>query len=94
MDQPKSRIKTGMKFSILGALAALSLASIFLPGLMVWYFEPPVNPGYSCAPSIQKALDLFRIAQAVTLFFGGIFGFIFALRWTKKPAAKSEPPSP
>ena len=90
MNEPKSRLKTGLNFSIMGALATLSLTSLFLPGLMVWYFEPPVNPGYNCGPSIQRALDLFRIIQAGALIFGGVLGFILALRWTKKSPEKSE----
>lgn len=92
MNETKGRFKTGINFSIVGALATLSLTSLFLPGLMVWYFEPPVNPGYSCAPSIQRALDLFRIIQAGALAFGGALGFILALRWTKKSSGKIEAP--
>ncbi len=94
MDQAKSRFKTGFTLSIFGALATLALTSLFLPGLMVWYFEPPVNPGYSCAPSIQRALDLFRIIQAFALLFGALIGFILALKWTKKSAPKEESKQP
>jgi hypothetical protein len=84
MGELKKRLKTGMNFSTLGALATLTATSLVLPGILVWYFEPPVNPGYSCAPSIQKALDLFRIIQFSAILLGGAFGFLFALRWTKK----------
>jgi hypothetical protein len=92
MGQTGSRFKTILTFSILGALAVLSISSLFLPGLVVWYFEPAINPGYTCAPSIQRALDLFRISQAAALCIGAIFGFILSLRWTKKPAEKTGPP--
>jgi|GEM_PF-1149125 len=94
MSEPKSRFKSSLTASIIGGLLALVLSTIFLPKAMVWYFEPPVNPGCSCAASIERAFDLFRGIQLASLFIGAIFGFLLALRWTKKSGPKNDACTP
>jgi len=85
MSEPKSWIRSGLTFSGYGAVLTLILTTLFLPRLMVWYFEPPVNPGCSCAASIERALELFRIIQIIGLILGAGFGFLLAFRLRKKP---------
>ena len=80
----KASIKSGFAVSVWGALILVLGLSIAVPKAMVWYFEPPINPGCSCATSIEWALGLNLKLQWVGMVVGSVFGFYVGYRLKKR----------
>jgi len=57
---------------LLGSLAAAWIA----PGIITWYFQPPVQFGVSCTEPIQWALSKLQMAQGIGFGFGGLLGVV------------------
>ncbi len=75
-----SRAKKVALHGAIGAVLAAVLASVFVPRLLTWYFEPPVITGCSCAASIAWALEANRWIQLFSLLIGAGLGCLLAFR--------------
>ena len=80
----KSSIKSGFRFSVWGACILGLGLSLLVPKIMVWYFEPPINPGCSCASAIEWALRMNARIQGIGLGLGALLGFGVGWRWSRK----------
>ncbi|NDG85267.1 MAG: hypothetical protein EBX52_09575 [Proteobacteria bacterium] len=69
-----------MVFSMTGAILVAIPASIVIPRLITWYFEPPVKTGCSCVESIAWALNANRWAELAALLLGAVMGLILAIK--------------
>ena len=74
---------------MLGVLVALATASVYMPKIIEWYFEPPSNIGISCAPAITWAFQKFQVAQWVSVGIGAVAGFFVGLRLSRKKTPAS-----
>jgi hypothetical protein len=60
-----------------GALIGAVLTALFAPGVIAWYFNPPVEMGgFSCSDPIAWALKRLQWAQLWGVIVGGILGLI------------------
>lgn len=82
LPQParKSWAKRAVVFSMTGAILVAIPASILIPRLITWYFDPPVKTGCSCVESIAWALDANRWAELAALGLGALMGLILAFK--------------
>ena len=85
MSENKSSFKFMLSFMGLGILVALVLVSIYMPRMILWYFEPPMPMGVSCTSSIRWAVDRLLIAQAYSVGVGAVLGLLVGLKFRKKP---------
>jgi len=60
----------------LGVLLGFALTSLFAPGLIHWYSQPPYQPGVDCSPALE-----WGIKQIVRWQIAGMFIFSIGL-WT------------
>lgn len=58
---------------VAAAVAGLVLLGVawFAPGLIAWYYTPPVEIGVTCKPAVVWAIDVYR----KTLMIGAAGGF-------------------
>jgi hypothetical protein len=60
-----------------GALLGAALAAWLAPGVIAWYFNPPVEMGgFSCNVPIAWALKRLQRAQLWGLVVGGVLGLV------------------
>jgi len=60
-----------------GAMLGAALTAWLAPGVIAWYFNPPVEMGgFSCTVPITWALTRLRWAQVWGFVVGGILGLI------------------
>lgn len=60
----------------LGVVLGFAASSIFAPSLILWYSQPPYQPGVDCSPGIEWGLK-----QIIRWQIGGMLLFAGAL-WT------------
>jgi hypothetical protein len=65
-------------FGMIGSGVGISLA---LPRFFSWYFEPPASIGVSCSGAVRWAVERVLQIQLLSLFVGGLAGFILAFIW-------------
>lgn len=79
--------------SFAGSAVGFILWSIFGPGLLGWWYEPPVKEVVSCANAVRVAVGQFVIAQLVSALAGAVVLslILFFIRrwWDKRKAAKA-----
>jgi hypothetical protein len=46
------------------------------PAVIAWWYEPPVKDAFSCASSVQAAVQQFVIAQFVCAAIGGMIALL------------------
>jgi hypothetical protein len=52
-------MKRALYFALGGALIGIALTTWLAPGMIAWYFNPPVETGgFSCTPAIAWALNI------------------------------------
>jgi hypothetical protein len=81
---PKSSFKFIMTLMVIGILFSVTVASIYIPRTILWYFDPPASMGVSCTPSIQWALDRLLHIQLVSIGIGALLGLLIGLKFRKK----------
>lgn len=86
-SQVKSSSSRNLWLSISGALVGGLLATWLAPKMIVWYFDPPAELGFSCRAPIEWSLKRFQISQLVGIFFGGLLGLIASLTILRKKKA-------
>ncbi|MEZ4814741.1 MAG: hypothetical protein R3A80_05980 [Bdellovibrionota bacterium] len=47
--------KSSFYLIFLGVLLGFALSSVFSPALILWYSQPPYQPGVDCTPAIEWA---------------------------------------
>ena len=70
-------MKLAVYFALGGAIIGAVLAAWLAPGMIAWYFNPPVEMGgFSCTVPIQWALKRLQWAQLWGVIVGGILGLV------------------
>jgi len=64
-------------FALGGAILVAALTAWLAPGVIAWYFNPPVEMGgFSCTAPITWALKRLQWAQLWGVVVGGILGLV------------------
>jgi hypothetical protein len=64
-------------FAVGGAVIGAALAAWLAPGVIAWYFNPPVEMGgFSCNVPIAWALKRLQRAQLWGVIVGGVLGLV------------------
>jgi hypothetical protein len=70
-------MKRALYFALSGALIGIALATWLAPGMIAWYFTPPVETGgFSCTDPITWALRRLQSAQLWGIGVGGVVGLV------------------
>jgi hypothetical protein len=70
-------MKHALYFALGGALLGIALTTWLAPGLISWYFNPPVEMGgFSCTAPIAWALRRLQSAQLWGIGVGGVLGLV------------------
>jgi hypothetical protein len=70
-------MKRVLSFALGGALTGIVLTTWLAPGMIAWYFNPPVETGgFSCTAAITWALRRLQSAQLWGIGVGGALGLI------------------
>ena len=70
-------MKPALYFALGGALIGIVLTTWLAPGLITWYFKPPVEMGgCSCTAPIQWALRRLQRVQLWGVIVGGVLGLV------------------
>ncbi len=80
----KSPVKFVLMFVGLGILISLTVVSIYVPRMILWYFAPPAPMGVSCSESIHWAVDKLINAQIYAVIAGAVLGLLLGLKLKKK----------
>lgn len=80
----KSSFKFVASFVVLGSLLTLGLVSVYMPRMILWYFDPPMPMGVSCTSSIRWAIGRLLLAQVYSVGVGAVFGLIVGLKLRRK----------
>ncbi len=52
-------MKRLLAFLISGLAVGIIVSTLFVPTMIAWYFEPPVDIGVNCRPAVDWALTRF-----------------------------------
>jgi hypothetical protein len=75
--QQELLMKHALYFALGGALIGIALTTWLAPGLITWYFKPPVEMGgFSCTAPIQWALRRLQRVQLWGVVVGGVLGLV------------------
>jgi hypothetical protein len=80
----KSPFKFILTFVLIGILVVLTVASIFLPRSILWYFDLPTPMGVSCTESVKWGLHRLLMGQMISIGLGAIIGLVVGLKFRKK----------
>jgi hypothetical protein len=70
-------MKHALSFALGGAILIAALTAWLAPGVIAWYFNPPVEMGgFSCTPPIAWALKRLQLAQLWGFVVGGVLGLV------------------
>jgi hypothetical protein len=70
-------MKHVLYFALGGALIGLVLTTWLAPGMIAWYFNPPVEMGgFSCTAPIAWALKRLQWAQLWGVVVGAVLGLV------------------
>lgn len=72
----------------LGLILGFALSSMFAPGLITWYSQPPYQPGVDCTPAIEWGLK-----QIIRWQVGGMVVFAIGL-WTLSAVIRKKRTTP
>src|SRR5947208_7867873 len=68
-------MKLAVYFAFGGAIIVAALTAWLAPGMIAWYFNPPVEMGgFSCTAPITWALKRLQWAQLLGVIVGGVRG--------------------
>jgi hypothetical protein len=70
-------MKHALSFALGGAMIVAALTAWLAPGVITWYFNPPVEMGgFSCTVPIAWALQRLQWAQLWGVVVGGVLGLV------------------
>jgi hypothetical protein len=70
-------MKRALYFALGGAILGIAMVTWLAPGMISWYFNPPVETGgCSCKDAITWALWRLQSAQLWGIGVGGVLGLI------------------
>lgn len=76
-----------------GAALGFVATCFFGPGLLGWWYEPPVKEIPSCASSVRSAITQFVVMQLISAAIGGILALIVVMlvrrRFGKRASASA-----
>lgn len=71
----------------LGVILGYALSSFFSPNLIIWYSQPPYQPGVDCTPAIEWGLKQIVRWQMAGMFIFAMGLWALSLFIRKKRAA-------
>jgi Mg/Co/Ni transporter MgtE len=75
---------------LIGAAVGMLLVGIVGPGIVAWWYQPPIADAFSCASSVRAALEQFvwlQLSAAVGLALAStLISFLVRRRLGKKPS--------
>ena len=71
----------GIVFAV--ALLTVLLVGWFAPGLIAWYYSPPVELGVTCKPAVEWGIAVYRKTLLAGTAAGFILGAIAAGLWAR-----------
>lgn len=71
----------------IGLILGYALSSLFAPSLIIWYSEPPYQPGVNCTPAIEWGLKQIVRWQMAGMFVLALALWSFSLFVRKKRVA-------
>ncbi len=77
-------MRKAIVFSALGPVLGLLLATWIGPKFLLWWFKPPVNPGFDCSPAIFWGMKRLIGIQIVGLAVGLIVGLLLAFALSRR----------
>ena len=83
--------KSVLRAMIVGGALIEILVSWLAPKSIVWYFDPPVQMGFTCREPIEWALQRLQTVQLVGLGVGAVLGVIVLMVYRKRQQAKNFP---
>ena len=87
-------MKYFLYFALGGAVIGAALAAWLAPGVIAWYFNPPVEMGgFSCNVPIAWALKRLQRAQLWGVIVGGVLGLVLSGVVQRRRGRKPAPPS-
>ena len=85
-------MKHALYFALGGALLGIALTTWLAPGMISWYFTPPVETGgMSCAAPIAWALRRLQAAQLWGVGVGGVLGLVVYGVAQRRRARRQDP---
>ena len=84
VTNPKSSSRRILMAVILTVLVCVTLVSVYMPRMILWYFEPPMPMGVSCSGSIRWAIEKLQRAQLIAIPVGIFLGFLLGLKLRPK----------
>ena len=81
---PQSSFKFILLMMLFGTVTTLAAVSIYMPRMILWYFDPPMPMGVSCTSSIRWAVDRLLFAQLCSVGVGALIGLILGLKFARK----------
>jgi hypothetical protein len=87
-------MKHAVYFALGGAMLVAALTAWLAPGMIAWYFNPPVEMGgFSCTPPITWALKRLQWAQLWGFVVGGVLGVVvYGVRQRRRVKRLQHPP--
>jgi hypothetical protein len=88
---PPSQGRSGRTLAelLIGAGLGMALIGFIGPGLISWWYQPPIKDAFSCASSVQAALQQFvwlQLIVALAFAFLTILGSFLVRRRLSKRA--------
>ncbi|MFH1018827.1 MAG: hypothetical protein V1798_11700 [Pseudomonadota bacterium] len=71
-------------FSALGPVIGLFVTTWMGPRFLLWWFKPPINPGFDCSPAISWGMRRLIGVQIVGVVVGLIAGLLLAFLLAKR----------
>jgi hypothetical protein len=74
-----AKINKYLVLIFLGGWLGLLGSSYLAPGMIAWYFDPPVSMGINCVSATQWAMSRLQTAQLIGSGLGAIVFMILAV---------------
>ena len=87
---PRSPFKFVLLMIAIGIVTTLAIVSIYMPRMILWYFDPPQPMGITCTSSIRWAVDRLLVTQLYSIGVGAVIGLLIGLKFARrKPVSVS-----
>ena len=83
-----SKYKVFIRATTFGALLGGLLATWIAPRAIAWYFDPPIQMGFTCKEPIEWALHRLQMAQLGGIVVGGLAALFLYFTLRKSRATK------
>jgi len=82
-------VRRSLAVVVSAGLAVTLTVGWFAPGLISWYYTPPVELGVSCKPAVEWGIALYRRLLLLGAGTGFVLGAIAAMFFKQKNSTNS-----